>query len=386
MEIGQTWRSLFRLLGVLITGTLLLVLVVGSIWLTRADSLLGSQSYRGSYALPTPTLFPTHVPSTPIPTSVQPVVLDETPSPVLETEVPLVVETEIPVCEGPPGWYPYLVEGSDESLYTLATYAGTNVQDLLQGNCLPSVRELEAGELLYLPPLVRPTATATRVPQPQPPPAPRCAGPPGHWRPILIQPGETLYTLANRYGTTVEALRRANCLPNVNIRAYSRLHVPPVMVVPPTPVSSRTPVSSPTPVPSATLPPSPTAAPTLVPTSTPEPPTPTQTPTALPPSPTAVLPTDVPPTATLTPAPLPPTATSTPAPIPPTATPTATLALPTATPPPTATFTPSPTEVPTLTPTPTATPEPQPTETEVLPTETPGPASPTTTATFTPTP
>jgi LysM repeat protein len=361
VEIGYTTgRSLLRLLGVLSTGLLLLIAVLGSIWLTRADTLVGSQIYQGGYALPTPTLFPTRIPSTPRPAGAELAVVSSTPGtdpgaekPGAEapgSEEPDAIETAMPLCEPLPDWYPYLVQGT-ETLYTLATYAGTNLQALLQGNCLPSVRELEAGEIIYLPPLVRPTAT--RAPQAPP----RCAGPPASWRPITVQPSETLYTLAIRYGTTVEAIRRANCMSGDLIKAWQRLYVPPMMVVPPTPLPSITPL------------PIPTETATLQPTEPPKPVVPTSTATPPPP------PTPVPPTETTTPMPSE-TPTEAPTEVPTEA--------------PTEVPTETPTQVPVDTPTPTPTwtpsPEPAPTEAPPTPTETAVALEPTATETPIPAP
>src|SRR5690554_5023436 len=43
---------------------------------------------------------------------------------------------------------------------------------------------------------------------------------------IIVQPQETLWTLANRHGTTVEEMMRANGLPNHNLRAGMTLTLP----------------------------------------------------------------------------------------------------------------------------------------------------------------
>jgi LysM repeat protein len=51
-----------------------------------------------------------------------------------------------------------------------------------------------------------------------------------------VLPGETLFRLAIRYGTTVAQLQRANCMGNSTVlRNYQLLWVPPVIVVPPSP-------------------------------------------------------------------------------------------------------------------------------------------------------
>lgn len=57
----------------------------------------------------------------------------------------------------------------------------------------------------------------------------------GTWH--VVQPGETLYSIALRYGTTVSAITYANGLANPNyIRAYQSLNIPaPYAPMPPMP-------------------------------------------------------------------------------------------------------------------------------------------------------
>lgn len=78
------------------------------------------------------------------------------------------------------------------------------------------------------------TATATPT-RPAATPTPAC-GPPPNWVRVQVLPGETLFRLAVRYGTTVAQLQWANCLGSSTVvRAGQWLWVPPVMVVSPTP-------------------------------------------------------------------------------------------------------------------------------------------------------
>lgn len=141
-------------------------------------------------------------------------------------------------------------------------------------------------------------------------PTPIPCGPPAGWVFYTVQRGDNLFRLSLRYGVTLYAMQQANCLPNPSgIYAGQQLYVPPVVVTPPTATSTATPV------PTSTAPPAPTSLP---PTNT-----------------------SAPPPSTATSAP---TASHTPTPTP-TSTPTDTS---------TATSTPTPTE--TETPTPTATP------------------------------
>ena len=113
-----------------------------------------------------------------------------------------------------------------------------------------------------------PAATPTFTPTPTPTPTP-CVLRFG-WPVYVVQPGDTLFSLARLTGSTVEELKRANCLFDERIYAGQRLYVP---RLPPT--ATYTPTPTPTPTPSAT----PTSTSTHTPTPTP---TPTRTPTDTP--------------------------------------------------------------------------------------------------------
>ena len=329
-------RPLIRLLGAILTGIFILGMVLGSVLLVQVDPMLIAQQRPTSIIqLPTTTLYPTLQPTT---SSASPT---PGPSPT-STDTPTLTPTPTP-CVRPAGWLPYTVEVGD-TLALLATAARSSVYLLMQGNCLTS-SDIQPGDVIYLP------AVAFATPTPVPP---RC-GPPSWWKLVVVQPGDNLFRLALRYGTTVEEIRWANCLTSDKIVAGQKIFLPPTMVVPPT--ATRTP--SPTFTPTGTATPTPTSSPTSTVTGTPTAtatptPTMTETPTAtasptLTPTPTVtasatVTPTEV--TVTVTPT-LTPTASETPSPTlteTPTVTPTPTL--------------PTPSETPTLTPTPTPTPTP----------------------------
>jgi hypothetical protein len=65
---------------------------------------------------------------------------------------------------------------------------------------------------------------------------------------VQVLPGETLFRLAVRYGTTIAALQRANCMGTSTV-VHGSLWVPPVMVVSPTPtpgsIVTETPTANP---------------------------------------------------------------------------------------------------------------------------------------------
>jgi LysM repeat protein len=223
-------------------------------------------------------------------------------------------------CPIPPDWQRYSV-GPFDTLPSIAQQFNLTSDQLMQSNCLtkPSV---VMGQTIYVPPF-KPTPTTGPC------------YPPFNWLVYIVQPGDTLGSIASRYGISVYTLMRANCLPTTYIYYGQRLYVPPIYpIVPPSPTLI-VPTFTPTP-PIGTLTPTipPSETPTPVPTtSSPTPPAITETPG----------PTDTP-EPTNTPAP-----TDTPAP---TNTPAPTIA---------PTSTPVPTVAATEPPPPTNTPEPPPT-------------------------
>jgi LysM repeat protein len=80
-------------------------------------------------------------------------------------------------------------------------------------------------------------------------------GAPANWGNYIVKPGDTLYGLSLRFGATVSALQRANCLgESTLLKVGQKLRVPPGPSVPPTvPVPTSIP-SSPTQTPFTPLP------------------------------------------------------------------------------------------------------------------------------------
>jgi LysM repeat protein len=228
-------------------------------------------------------------------------------------------------CPPPSDWMPITIQEGD-TLESIAAAFRTTVKVLIQYNCLVS-KELIPGTTMYVPgrqPTPPPTSHPVQTTIP--------CGPPFGWVYYTVQPGDTLYHIAQLFGITVSELMYANCLSDSYIRAGRSLFVPYV----------------PTPNPTSTTRPS----------KTPKPPTPTR----------------LPPCITSTPTRLPPCITPThtsPPPITDTAAPTE---IPTDTPVPTEipTDTPVPTKIPTDTPVPTEIPTDTPVPTEI-PTDTPVP-------------
>lgn len=290
----------------LLSGGLLVLLagalVMGALWLSAVDRALA------------PSRPPTSTPETAgwvtpfIPTVL---VLSPTPSvgetppspPPSPTQGPTPTPPSVlyPTCTPPAGWRPYSVQPGD-TLYSLAWRAGTSPLLIQQANCLVG-ETLTPGRILYLPPQF--FTTPTQVP---------CGPPPG-WIRYIVQPGDTLWNLSVRLGTSMEAIRRANCMTDYTIRVGQPLYLP-AYPPPLSPTPTRTPTATrtPTPTPTGTRTPTPTATPTPTGTitATPTPtgsPTPTETPTGTPTeSPT---PTETP---TLTPSPEVPTPSPEPSP------------------------------------------------------------------------
>jgi LysM repeat protein len=234
------------LLGALAAG-LSIVIVMGSILLAFTEG--GQTSSVAAY----PTLESIDI-STP---STQQTPTDDYTETVtsIPTETPTATETlsptetntatqvaEAAACEPPPGWIAYTVKSGD-TLNELSASAGIPPQDLADANCLTESR-LVPGSTLFLPPM-QPTATPVRC------------GAPSHWVVYIVQPGDTLFNIAQRVNSSVSQLKYANCLTSDNIRSGQKLYVP----------YQPAPIESPTYLPPTTQPPAPTS--TLAPTATP---------------------------------------------------------------------------------------------------------------------
>jgi LysM repeat protein len=226
-----------------------------------------------------PPLAPTFTPALEVPATAPATAVPPTPLP---SPTPLVATLPpLPqVCTPPYGWVAYTVQVGD-TLDELAYRYRVDVLLLMQANCLnnPAVYP---GQLIFLPPVIF-------TPTPLPPPP--CGPPPG-WVQYVVQPGDTLNSLAARTNTTPYAVAQASCLTHNVIRPGQVVWLP---FLPP-----------PLPMPSPTLPPTATYTPVFLPTPTLLP-TPSHTPAA------TFTATSQPPTATHTPLP---TATHIPTPLP----------------------------------------------------------------------
>ncbi|HHW15584.1 MAG TPA: LysM peptidoglycan-binding domain-containing protein [Firmicutes bacterium] len=107
----------------------------------------------------------------------------------------------------------YTVQPGD-TLYLIAQRFGTTVAELMQANGL-TTDFIYPGQVLFIP------GAAAPPPPPPPPPSPT----PGTMT-YTVQPGDTLYLIAQRFGTTLEELRRLNNLTGDVIYAGQTLLVP----------------------------------------------------------------------------------------------------------------------------------------------------------------
>jgi LysM repeat protein len=125
----------------------------------------------------------------------------------LTTSLSIVVRAD-----GPPASTLYTVQYGD-SLSAIATRYGVSMQALMQANGL-SIPYAYVGRTLQIPAGYTPVAGSTLV--------------------YIVQPGDTLFSIARRYGVSVTTLMRLNYLYNPNIIfAGMRLHIPRANPAPP---------------------------------------------------------------------------------------------------------------------------------------------------------
>lgn len=137
-----------------------------------------------------------------------------TAMPSAETATPAATNTVIPSanCPPPPGWTTIIVQAGD-TLDSLAAKYGVTAESLKSANCLVS-EYLIAGTSLNAP--NQPTHTS----------APCVPGSANWIKNYTVVFGDTLFSIATRYYTTVAEMKRVNCHPNDEIRPGDLLWVP----------------------------------------------------------------------------------------------------------------------------------------------------------------
>lgn len=250
--------------GSLASGLLIGLIVATTVFGALVLSVRGSQPVAIS-ELPLPTATIQVAP--PSPTAA----ISATPPAVTSSlAAPSATPTATPTsCPIPPDWQRYSV-GPFDTLSSIAQRFNLTPDQLMQSNCL-SEASVTMGQTIYVPPF-RPTST----------PVP--CFPPFNWARYIVQPGDTLSSIAYRYGISLYTLMLANCLSTTYIYYGQTLFVPPFYpIVTPTPtpiVPTFTPTIPPTDTPTP-LPTTPVITDTPVPTDTPAPtdtPVPTDTP------------------------------------------------------------------------------------------------------------
>jgi LysM repeat protein len=181
---------------------------------TQQDALITVGDVNTPTSTPTATSTPTSTP-TPTPTGTY---VTPTPTPTGTYIAPTATPTATPS----PGQTVIYVVRTGDTLYSIARRFGVTVAAIAQINNISNTRYIQVGQRLLIPR----SGNVTPVPQP-PTPQP---GPVVY----IVQRGDTLYSIARRYGTTVEAIAIQNHIVNPSlIYAGQRLVITGSVVVPP---------------------------------------------------------------------------------------------------------------------------------------------------------
>ncbi len=146
----------------------------------------------------------------------------------------------------------YVVQPGD-TLYRIAIRFGTSVTALQTVNNIPNVNLIYVGQVLTIPGSGSAPPAATAVP-PTNPTLPPPISPPTTGTTYVVQPGDTLYRIAVRFGVTMQAIAAANNIANTNL-----IYVGQVLTIPGS--GSAPPVATAVPPSNPPAPPPPTVAP-----------------------------------------------------------------------------------------------------------------------------
>jgi LysM repeat protein len=140
-----------------------------------------------------------------------------TPTP---TGTVVVVPTATPTATPPPGQGTIYIVRTGDTLYSIARRFGVTVQAIMAANNISNPNLIYVGQQLIIP------SPGTPGPTPTPTATPT-AGTPVPGQTYVVQRGDTLYSIARRFGTTVQAIAQANNIVNPNrIYAGQRLVIP----------------------------------------------------------------------------------------------------------------------------------------------------------------
>lgn len=136
----------------------------------------------------------------------------------------------------------YTVAAGD-TLFSIARRFNITVAELRQTNGL-TTDTLRVGQVLRIP-----GRTPTPSPTPVPPSPPSGGAPAGSTSIVTYQVvrGDTLSSVARRFGVTVDAIKRQNGLKSSSLRVGQTLHIPIKASPPPPPAQPSPPVVNPTP-------------------------------------------------------------------------------------------------------------------------------------------
>ncbi len=141
----------------------------------------------------------------------------------------LAAQLAVGVCPAEAASPPVHVVQRGETLYSIARRYGTTVEALMRANGLTDPTRIYAGQRLVVP------APGTAQP----------AAPSGNVH--IVQRGENLFRIALRYGTTAQAIARANNLPSTSlVYAGQRLIIPTGGATTPAAKPTPAPVQAPT--------------------------------------------------------------------------------------------------------------------------------------------
>jgi LysM repeat protein len=121
----------------------------------------------------------------------------------------------------------YVVQRGD-TLYAIGRRFGVSHIEIARANNIINPGLIYVGQVLVIPAGGATPATPTPAPAP------------GGVTTYVVQPGDTLYRLALRFGTTIAAIRAANSLVNVNLIYVGQTLVIPSSAVAPTPTATPT--------------------------------------------------------------------------------------------------------------------------------------------------
>jgi LysM repeat protein len=142
----------------------------------------------------------------------------------------------------------YTVQYGD-TLYSIARRFGTTVSAITAVNNIPNPNLIYVGQQLEIPTGgTNPPPTTPLPPQPTQVPPPQ---PPGGSTTYVVQPGDTLSSIARRFGTTVSAIVAANNIANPNLIYPGQVLIIPTGSTTPPPGST-----PPPPIPTSPAPPS----------------------------------------------------------------------------------------------------------------------------------